>query len=362
MRFEFLLPDSEIWQRILGKVRHDFYHIPGYCQLDADYTGGTPVAFYAEDEKDRQFLLPMIIRPISLFQNAGSFYDAISPYGYPGPLIHCPEMSREAFTAAALAGLKTLLNERGVIALFIRFHPIFEVPSEPFRTIGVLVKTGESVSMDLSLPEDIAWAQICPDHRRKIKKACAGGAEAFIDDSWKYFDDFEQLYLETMTRNHASKYYFFPHSYLQRLKDILEDRLQLCIVRKSGQIAAAGLITETNGIVQGYLNGTNINFKQSSPSLLIYDFVRRWAKGRGNKLFHLGSGIGGAHDTLFEFKARFSPLRHPFYSWRLIVNETAYWTLVREWEFANGETADSEIGFFPAYRKISFAVQAGGRI
>lgn len=351
MRYSLIFPDSEPWQRMLEEVNHDIYHLPQYCALEANQTGGVPVAFYAEDQENRRFLLPMITRRIPYSQAAEPLYDAVSPYGYPGPLIHCPEANRDTFTAAALTEMKKVLAEKRIITLFMRFHPVLEVPLQPFRSTGVLVQSGESISIDLTLPEEVAWAQIDPDHRRKIRRVRAAGAEAFIDKDWRHFDEFERLYSETMIRHRANPSYFFPRVYFDQLKAFLGDKLQLCIVCMEDQVAAAGLITESGGIVQGYLNGTNIEFIQKSPALLLYDSIRRWAKERGNRLFHLGSGVGGKRDTLFDFKARFSKVRHSFYTWRLVVNETAYQSVVKEWEISTGQFAGDDTSYFPVYRR-----------
>jgi len=361
MRFDLISPGGEPWRRVLEEVDHDVYHLPQYCALEADYIGGVPVAFYAEDEGNRQFLLPMVLRPVPGTLTSGPLYDAVSPYGYPGPLIRCAEPDKEAFTVAALTGMMKSLAEKGVIALFARFHPTLEVPLQPFRSLGVVVQNGESVSMDLSLSDEAAWAQFHPDHRRKIRRALDDGGEAFIDTHWRHFDDFERIYSETMVRRDANSFYFFPRIYFERLKALLGDKLQLCIVRMEGQIAAVGLVTESGGVLQGYLNGTRAEFVRKSPTLLLYEGVRRWAKERGNRIFHLGSGVGGKRDSLFEFKARFSKLRHPFYTWRLVVNESAYQAVVKQWETATGLPSGAETGFFPIYRRpASMEYFAGG--
>jgi hypothetical protein len=56
-------------------------------------------------------------------------------------------------------------------------------------------------------------------------------------------------------------------------------------------------------------------------------------------------------DPLFHFKAGFSPLRHPFYTWRAVCDHDAYASRVRDWEARHGQPADDLTRFFPAYRK-----------
>ena len=75
-----------------------------------------------------------------------------------------------------------------------------------------------------------------------------------------------------------------------------------------------------------------------------------WAKERGNRLMHLGGGVAGAQDKLFDFKTGFSKLRSPFYTWRLVSDPEVYARLCQKWELATGKTANPPDLFFPAYR------------
>jgi hypothetical protein len=82
------------------------------------------------------------------------------------------------------------------------------------------------------------------------------------------------------------------------------------------------------------------------------DAIRQWAKQRGNRVYHLGGGLGGSKDSLYEFKAAFSKLRADFYTWRAVVNPDAYHNLVAQWEQRSGAQADETDSYFPAYRKV----------
>src|SRR4029079_8843135 len=81
---------------------------------------------------------------------------------------------------------------------------------------------------------------------------------------------------------------------------------------------------------------------------LLYDEVRRWTKSRGNTIFHVGGGVGGAKDSLFSYKAGFSAGRHPFHTWRVVTDRASYESLLRH----KGVTPDPALisGHFPPYR------------
>ena len=84
------------------------------------------------------------------------------------------------------------------------------------------------------------------------------------------------------------------------------------------------------------LSGTRDSFFKLHPFKTILNFVRYWAKDRGNRVFHLGGGLGGKKDGLFEFKAGFSKIRHPFKTWRIIADEDRYENLVERWRTFSG--------------------------
>jgi hypothetical protein len=102
--------------------------------------------------------------------------------------------------------------------------------------------------------------------------------------------------------------------------------------------------TETGGIVQYHLGATANEHLHLNPTKVMFDYANRWAKRRGNRWLHLGGGVGGADDSLFHFKAGFSPLRRTFATWRLVVDAAAYAALVP------GGVEASQASYFPAYR------------
>jgi thiamine pyrophosphokinase len=82
------------------------------------------------------------------------------------------------------------------------------------------------------------------------------------------------------------------------------------------------------------------------------DEMRLWSKQRGNRIFHLGGGLGSRQDSLFDFKASFSKQRHPFYTLRLITDSQNYRNLIkaRAMEMNINPEELIQTSYFPAYR------------
>lgn len=345
----FVGPDDPRWGAALAALPHDFYHLPGYVRLEARRLGGEPVAFLADRGGDR-FLLPLILRPIDPGAGGEGLLDAVSPYGYPGPsLAVAPGGDAEAFLGRAVAGLVAGLRERRAVSAFVRAHPLLPLPEAPLAAAGALVRHGETVSVDLTLPDEELWRQTRSGHRTEINKAAREGQVARIDDD--AYAAFESIYRETMDRLGAADAYYFTSDYIAEFRRALGERLHLGVVEIEGQVACAALFTEVCGIVQYHLSGTRAAFHRRRPTKTLLHFARGWAKGRGNRVLHLGGGLGGQADALFDFKAGFSKRRHPFSTLRLVVDEAAYRALTDRWRDRAGVEADRIDGYFPAYRK-----------
>jgi hypothetical protein len=155
-----------------------------------------------------------------------------------------------------------------------------------------------------------------------------------------------------MERLGADPFWHLTREYFMALRESIGPYLHLCVVEVDGDLAAAGLLTEAGGVVEYHLAGTATQYIETSPSKLIVDFARTWARERGNHVMHLAGSLGKG-DSLHHFKVGFSPLRHPVSSWRAIIDVEEYGHLVERWEMLNGLAADTPDGYFPAYRKPS---------
>jgi hypothetical protein len=350
MRVELLTTRAPEWTRLLADTRHDFYHVPAYAELDAAQ-GREPCALYVEEQGAR-LLVPLVRQRVPEMPDHS---DLTSPYGYPGPLLHSPHDA--GFAKRALLRAVQFLREQGVVALFGRLHPLLEAPLEALAAVGKVVEHGSTVSIDLRLDPDRVWEEMRKSHRYAVRRAEREGFVASVDRSWRRFEDFVRLYTTTMQRRGASAYYFFSESYFARLRQALGERLSLWVVERDGLLACASLFTEYNGIVQYHLSASDEAFAKSEPSKVLINAVRLWAHGRGATDLHLGGGVGGARDSLFFFKAGFSPRQYPFRSWRVVVDEALYTELTR----SRSPEADvsNHVGFFPAYRQPERGVRLG---
>ena len=333
-------PESADWTAALQHIAHDMYHVPDYVRLDAKLYGGRATAFHYTAGGHR-FLLPLIVRDIPDSDRR----DAISPYGYPGPVSDADPGDTAFFDGAGAALLETLRGQ-GIVTAFVRMHPLLATPLSTLGAFGLMVRHGETVSMDLRITEEQMWAQTRSDHRNHINRARRAGTKVIFDD-WSRLGEWVEVYHDNMRRVGATSYYFFTEEHLAALHERVGDKMHLALAIEGDEVVGGNTFFEYDGICTGYVSSTR-RAKNRYADEMLYDEVRRWCRQRGDRVFHLGGGRGGSNDSLFFYKSGFSPCRHPFHTWRIVADPDAYRSLVRARNTA-ADPADLS-ATFPPYR------------
>ena len=356
-------PGSPAWRRVLAECRHDFYHLPDYVALEAGRLGGEALAVVAE-RGDARLFLPLVARPLTVvgepLPGRPDAMDALSPYGYPAPLVRAPSDGRftGAFVRDALDAVRAALSERRIVSAFMRLHPVLDGPDPALLAEqGTLVQHGRTVWVDLGLPVEELERQTRKTYRNLVRRLDGRGLSARMVPWDEGLDHFVGLYTETMRLVGADTSYDFGRDYFDGLGRALGSRLSVCLVEDGAEVACAGLFTECGGIVQYHLSGSNPASPHQDATKLMLHHTRGWARERGAVVFHLGGGVGAGDDSLFFFKSGFSKLTAPFHTWRVVLDGDAFRAAVLRWEDSAGLPAGPTDGFFPPYRR---PIAAGG--
>ena len=210
-----------------------------------------------------------------------------------------------------------------------------------------MVRHGETVSMDLTVSVEEMWRQTRSDHRNHINRARRAGTKVVFDD-WTRLDEWVEVYHDNMRRVGAIVLLLLhPRASARPARG---GRATGCTSRcafEGDEVVGGNTFFEHDGIATGYVSSTRRARNRYADELL-YDEVRRWCKNRGDTVFHLGGGKGGGNDSLFSYKAGFSPSRHPFHTWRVVTDPERTGGSSRE----RNPTADPDdlTGTFPSYR------------
>ena len=302
---EFIGIDDIRWMDFLSRCSHDFYHLPGYMKLCSEYEGGEPFAFYGQAE-GVEILIPLLKRLIPTYLGVENAYDATSPYGYPTPLI-LSLGNQENNLVAIHELLRRFIDTCGVqhiVSVFIRLHPVLELPLEILKEYGTLLLHGPTIAVDLTLSADKLMSQIRKDHSQDIRSLYKNGYIVRYNQWDIDYPIFIRMYYETMQRLYANDIYFFSEDYFDRLKKLLEDKLEIGVaINANGEIVGGALFTFFGDLVQYHLSATaDAHVKVASMKLILSEMIQR-AKLKDYKVFHLGGGLGSRRDLLYSFKA-----------------------------------------------------------
>ncbi len=359
MAVEVIRAHDRAWEEWLDTVPRDVHHTAGYHEFARDSGEGEPYLIVVGD-RERGFAWPYLLRRVDEIPELAGVdaTDVNSVYGYPGPLAWGCQPG-DSFVERAWSEVVRVWRDQKAVSAFTRFHPLLDnaslvsgiaqlggAPPGPSPVLAV----GPTVSVDCTANDEEARAGYARALRQHINAGRRAGLVTVHDEQWAAVPTFTKLYRETMARNGATDYYFFDRDYFERLRVALPGHLQLLVTHVDGTVAAAGLFTEFDGIVQAHLVGTNAELRALSPFKVLLDDARMWARERGNKVLHLGGGRGGREDSLMRFKSEFSPRRHVFHLGRWILDEGRYQALAHARLFGRGRGHDLDPTFFPAYR------------
>lgn len=334
---------SEWTARIQAAQSYDFYHTWYYHTLEKN---GEPLLFVYEEE-DVFIALPLLKREI----NNSGFFDLTSVYGYSGPVSN---VKFTALNTQLLENFKnsflSFLKSGQFVSVFSRLNPFID-HKVLIEKIGGLSDNGKTVYMDLSIPieeQRAGYEKRLARQIRTLRKMQYRIKEASSEEEIQLFT---QMYTDNMLRLGASKRYFFDEAYFTQLLRENGEDCKLIVIYNGEEMICGALIMCAGNIIRNHLSATAHAYVPFSPSKLLTDEISVIGRQLGKQYFHLGGGLEGKEDSLFKFKASFSPLLLDDNTWRFVFDPQVYNHLVKE------NNNHSNQNYFPLYRAPAAAIQ-----
>jgi len=300
----------EDWDALLAELAlDDTYLRRKYVETAAVLDPGRMALLHADGT-----VFPCIVREWE------DVHDVTGPYGFGGPV----------GDAAFYDAYEEWCREQGVVTTFTWFHPRFQ--NQRYSRFHVEPRGG-TVAWRL---EGDLFEGLHRHHRRAVRKARESGIETRITVAPADLGGFASLYERTMAEKGAESFYYFPADYWHALAG--HDWLVLFEALQDGETRAALLGLTGGGWLHYHLGASE---RTGGANNLLFLEAAEWARNQGLERFHLGGGVGGADDSLLQFKLRFDEggLIESAVG-KAIHDEVRYREL-------GGEGYD---GFFPAYR------------
>lgn len=348
-----VIEDKNEWSNVLDKFKDkDIYFEYEYLDL---YTkpGQHPVMFYVETPIGRM-AYPFMLKDISYAPNfkgkieRNLYFDIATAYGYGGHLI-APnkEDLRIPLIKTFYQAFGEFCKEKNVVSEFIKFSPLLE----NHKDIDVVVDSfflKKGVATDLQTYGNPLDGEVKTRKRRDARRRRNAGMKTVFHCSPKSFDEQFKIYNDTMDRNNADEFYYFPKEYFDKMLSTLSEHILVVDVVLEGEIIGFELLFLYGDFIHAHLSGTLKEHLKESPSDLSGVDVIEWGHKHNYKYFFTGCGLtGDEDDSLYLFKKAFSKnTSFDYYLGNNIWNQEAYDYLVNL--ISNGGKSRGK--FFPLYR------------
>ncbi|MEZ4811227.1 MAG: GNAT family N-acetyltransferase [Allomuricauda sp.] len=335
--------DRDLYRAIISNDFHNPYYHFEYIQHHQSESNRLAAILLKEND---QYIavMPVILNAIP----NTAYTDAISPYGYSGPLYK--ENLDKAYIDIFWAMVDQWYRENNVVTEFIRFS----LNNNQLHYSGDCVQTLLNVCGHLkgSFPEQ--WESFGKKVRNNYRKAQS------FDLTFKLFegegldeipvDQFYGIYHDTMVRNNASRFLYFSKDFFHKLVLSNKNDFTIGMVYHGDRPVSTELHIHYNNSVYAFLGGTDSEFFHLRPNDFLRVEVIKWAVENKKRKYILGGGIKN-DDGLYKSKKAFFPKDDDcvFYTGRKVINKKVYDALVenaiKERDLSEDDT------YFPLYRK-----------
>jgi len=192
--------------------------------------------------------------------------------------------------------------------------------------------------------------EIHTKNRNTIKKGVKTGLQFIEDVDFNYLSDFISLYNNTMHKLGADDFYYFDESYYAKFRENVKNSF-LGIVTYNNEVISAAIFFHSIDYGHYHLAGSNKEYLSLCANNFLLWEVAKVLKSRGIKYFHLGGGSNSdEHNSLLEFKRKFSKNQFDFVVGKLIFNQEIHTELCREWDAKNPEKNISFSNYLLKYK------------
>ena len=346
MKFEVIdFENKDTWEKIT-KNKEVYFQ---WQYVDAFYKNGDgiPKLAYLKENNEyifHVFLMRDISKDLSIDSSKYNYYDIISPYGYGGLDI---TSSNTKLLETFFDNFEKYCIENNIISEFIRFNPLLENHTYYNQNKYEIINISKTVYMKLENEEQI-WNDLESRCRNTIRKAQKNNLKVISGFDKKQFEEFINIYKETMKRDNADNYYYFNDAFFESIYKNTKQYGKIYTVYYEDKAINSNIILFNGENAHYHLSGTLSEYmNMGANNLALYEIAVDLCK-MGYKKFHLGGGYGGDASPLLKFKKSFNKFGElDFYIGKRIYNQEIYN------ELCELKNISKEEKYFPAYRKFN---------
>ncbi len=309
MSFQLLKPDSPQWEGLFGIMpphQQDVFYSPSFARLCQRTLNRDDEVYCAAMMFDTNVVLyPFVRRNVGRLtgqSRLGRIYDITSMYGRGGIIVSQP---LTADVRAFHAAMADYCRETAVFCGFDRFHPVIgnQVWAAPDAKVQ---DVGGFVVVDLRPEMTAIEASFKPSVRKDLRKAERNGIVCFAETNCDHLAEFVAVYNQTMNRNAAAEFYYFPEEYFAALSRELSGQFHFFYAVAGAEIVSCELVLHYGKFGHSFLGGTKRDALSLCANPMLKWEIIRALKQRGCEHFLLGGGAR-PDDGIFNFKKAYAP-------------------------------------------------------
>lgn len=309
----------------------------------------TLVCFVLRKKNVPIIIMPVYVRPIEAEELNDKYYDAISPYGYSGPMYDAN--IDDDYLRFFWSEVDSWYLQNNVVSEFIRFSLNYNYRCYTGNLDPSLVNVRGRL-----LPIETLWKNFKQKVRNNVRKAEKSNLRfeifhgEFGSDIIKNFHD---IYIDTMDRNMAANKYYFSLAYFKQLLSNNPLACAIAFVYDKQTPISAELILISEDSIYSFLGGTNSKYFEVRPNDYLKYKVAEWGFNQNKQYYILGGGRENK-DGLYSYKKSFFSNDQDaiYYTGRKIVNLDMYKKLTElSLKFKINEfERNIVLNYFPIYR------------
>jgi hypothetical protein len=335
--------DAEEWSTVASEANAiDVYFSPEYLRANEAILGGESECFVYR-EGATVVLYPYIKRQI----HDSNLFDITSPYGFGGQIKYPNDVTVTRFNDT----FHGYCQKSGIVSEFVRFHPLYGNHTHIMPSPMEIHYHQPVVYVDFDANDSDFRQGINKHVWKKIRKAQKSGVKVIEDTNGEFYEDFVRLYQGTMAFKEAAQFYYFNDGFFSQLNGLLRDQSLLFVATYEGKMIGGLLMLFGDSFAYNYLSCSDRKYHALGINDVLQFAALNWAYRNGKRQYLLGGGLNG-EDSVFRFKAKFSPTTKGFYLGKRIHLPQVYDRLCEQKMCEEGSSrADFySRSWFPLYR------------
>lgn len=324
----------------------DIYFKEEYGKI-YELNGDGKLQIFRIENEEGSVIYNFLKREIPMSQGGKKYFDIATPYGYGGPLFlnYSDENGLKLLKERFQREFSEYCQRENIVSEFVRFHPILK-NHEHLQDYMEVIYNRNTICIEIEdQDEEKIWESLTCKCRNNLKHALQHEIRVEITEE---LDSFYNIYIKTMEKNCAEKYYYFPKEFFQNTLRLLGDGVKIFSAFYEDKIVSSALIIHEGEYMHCHFSGNDPEYRNLAANNMLFYEAAKWGAARGKRYFHLGGGFSSNEDCLYRFKSTFTKKEpYRFYIGKKIHNEEKYKSLVEEREKI-GEIKNKE--FFPLYR------------